>query len=173
MKNLTLMVGWLFLVGGVATVQAAPVGTAKATIVNAQGEQIGSAQLKQTARGVLITLNVSKLPPGMHAFHIHSVGKCDPPDFKSAGPHFNPTGKKHGKKNPEGHHAGDLPNISVKPSGKGYVGVVVPDVTLGPGPNSLFSPEGTSIVIHAKPDDETTDPAGNAGDRIACGVITQ
>jgi Cu-Zn family superoxide dismutase len=99
------------------------------------------------------------------------VGKCDPPDFKSAGPHFNPDNKKHGSKNPDGPHAGDLPNFDVGPDGTAKVSVVAPNVTLGDGPNSLFHPEGTALVIHEKADDYMTDPAGNAGARIACGVV--
>ncbi len=111
----------------------------------------------------------------MHAIHIHQDAKCDPPDFKSAGPHFNPTGKKHGLENPEGHHAGDMVNFTVKPNGKAKETIKNADVVLGDGSeaNSLFANGGTAVVIHAQPDDMKTDPAGNAGARIACGVITK
>jgi Cu-Zn family superoxide dismutase len=115
---------------------------------------------------------VNNLPPGKHGFHIHAVGKCDPPDFQSAGGHFNPFGKKHGLKNPEGPHAGDLPNLEVGPDGKGKLETTVGGLTLGKeGLATLFGSNGTAVVIHAGPDDEKTDPAGNSGARIACGVI--
>lgn len=171
MRKMIPVAAGLLLFGGVAYAQTPKM--AKATLVNPDGKQVGTATFEETAAGVKIRLEVSDLPPGKHAFHIHAVGKCDPPDFKSAGGHFNPLGKKHGVKNPEGHHAGDLPNIEVGPDGTGKVEVIARDVTLGPGPNSLFKPEGTALVIHADPDDDVTDPAGNAGARIACGVIRQ
>lgn len=160
----------VLLMGGVSVAQPQ---TAKAVLVNAKGEQVGTATLEQMADGVKITLKVSGLAPGTHAFHIHAVGRCDPPDFKSAGGHFNPFGKKHGVKNPEGAHAGDLPNLEVGPDGTGKAEVIAKDVTLGVRPNSLFQPGGTALVIHADPDDNVTDPAGNAGARIACGAIAK
>ncbi|HZO99894.1 MAG TPA: superoxide dismutase family protein [Terriglobia bacterium] len=145
--------------------------SAKAELRNAEGQPVGTATLKPAATGVRINLRVFNLPPGTHAFHIHAVGKCDPPDFKTAGGHFNPENKKHGLKNPEGPHAGDMPNITVNKQGKGSATVVNPRVTLGEGANSLFHEGGTALVIHEKADDDMTDPAGNAGNRIACGVI--
>jgi Cu-Zn family superoxide dismutase len=150
-----------------------PAPTAKATLVNAQGQKVGEATLTETAGGVKIDLTVENLPPGVHAFHIHEKGGCTGPDFLSAGGHFNPFGKHHGLKNPQGPHAGDLPNLTVGPDGRGRATVVATLVTLKEGKNSLFQPGGTSLVIHEKADDDMTDPAGNAGPRIACGAITR
>lgn len=147
--------------------------TAKATLLNAQGQKVGEARFEEATGGVRINLKVENLPPGPHAFHIHEKGACDPPDFMSAGAHFNPFHKKHGMKSPEGAHAGDLPNLMVDETGKETLEVIAPKVTLKGGENSLFHPGGTSLVIHAQGDDYLTDPAGNAGARIACGVITK
>jgi len=146
---------------------------AKATLVNSQGQKVGEAKLEETAHGVKITLKVENLPPGVHAFHIHEKGDCNHPDFMTSGGHFNPEGKKHGLKNPEGPHAGDLPNLVVGEDGKETLEVIASRVTLKPGKNSLFQPGGTSLMIHANADDYMTDPAGNAGARIACGTITK
>ncbi len=151
-----------------------PPATAKATLVNTQGQKVGEATLAQTPEGVKIVMQVENLPPGEHAFHIHEKGVCATPEFATAGGHFNPFGKHHGMNNPAGPHAGDLPNITVGPDGKGKVETVAKLVTLKEGEkNSLFQPGGTSLVIHAAADDYMTDPAGNAGPRIACGVITR
>jgi Cu-Zn family superoxide dismutase len=158
------------LLASAVCVQAAAT-TAHADIVDSTGKSVGKATLKQTAAGVEIKASLSNLPPGTHGMHIHTVGKCDPPDFKSAGGHFNPDAKKHGMNNPDGMHAGDLPNVEVGADGKAKVKVTAAHVTLTDGDHSLFHEGGTSLVIHEKADDYVTDPSGNSGNRIACGVI--
>ena len=150
--------------------QSAP-KSAHADIVNAQGQKIGTAKILPAKQGVKIEVNVSQLPPGTHGIHIHAVGKCEGPDFTTAGPHLNPDAKKHGKDNPEGPHAGDLLNLEVKADGTAKATLLDTMVTLGDGPNSVFHEGGSAIVIHEKEDDYKTDPAGNSGPRIACGVI--
>ena len=145
--------------------------SAKATLKNADGKEVGTAALTETPAGVLIRLTVNGLPPGERAFHIHGVGKCEPP-FTSAGPHFNPGGKKHGLMASEGHHAGDMPNLHVPANGEIVVEVLNPEVTLEKGkPGSLLGGQGTALVVHAGKDDYKSDPAGDAGGRIACGVV--
>jgi len=142
-------------------------------IKNASGASVGTATLRQGKEGVVMRLRLQNLPPGEHAVHFHQTAKCEPPAFTSAGGHFNPSGKHHGLNNAEGPHEGDMPNFTVAADGT-YTGRIVnPRVVLGDGmaKNSLLANGGTALVIHAKADDMKSDPAGNAGDRIACGVI--
>lgn len=145
---------------------------AHSAIRDAQDTIIGLATFRETRFGVLVDLKVNGLPPGTHAAHIHAVAKCDRPDFTTAGGHFNPNATQHGFRNPRGPHAGDLPNLVVGGDKTGSLSYVSPHLSLQPGAsNSLLL--GTAIVIHANPDDEQTDPIGNSGGGIACGVISR
>ncbi len=146
---------------------------ASADVKTPSGEMVGTATFTQESGGTRLKGQFKGLPPGPHGIHVHAVGKCDPPDFMTAGGHFNPTSKMHGLKNPQGAHAGDMPNLTVGADGTGTADMLLKDVSLATGTGSLFGPEGTALVIHATADDEMTDPSGNSGGRIACGVVNR
>lgn len=142
--------------------------SASAAMHNQEGQPVGQVSLEDTPSGVLIAAEFTGLPEGARAFHIHAVGQCEAP-FTSAGGHFNPDGKKHGIKSAEGKHAGDLPNLHVPASGELKVELFAVGLTV----DALFDDDGSALVVHAGPDDYETDPTGNAGDRIACGVVSR
>lgn len=145
---------------------------AKAELMDASGKTIGTATLTDTPHGVLIHLNLTAAPPGVHAFHVHTTGTCEAP-FTSAGEHFNPAKKQHGIQNMNGMHAGDLPNFTVPASGMLQIDLLAESITLKAGANTVLDADGSALVLHATGDDYRTDPAGNAGDRIACGVVAR
>jgi superoxide dismutase, Cu-Zn family len=151
----------------------AAAAAAKATLKDPQGKTLGEATLRESPAGVLVKLDLQGVPPGPHAFHIHAVGKCEPPDFMTAGGHFNPSTAKHGLMAMGGPHAGDMPNLFVPADGKLSVEVLDANVTLAAGAKSLFDADGAALMLHATADDYTSDPAGNAGGRIACGVVSK
>jgi Cu-Zn family superoxide dismutase len=163
--------GFLASVALFGATVAAAAQTASVVMKNTEGKEVGSVNLTQTTQGVLINAALKGLPPGEHAFHVHAVGKCEPP-FTSAGGHFNPAAKKHGMMSPEGQHAGDMPNLHIPQSGDLTVEVLNTAITLEKGkPNSVYDADGAAVVVHAGSDDYKTDPTGEAGGRIACGVI--
>ncbi len=168
--------GALAVAGAVAGAQdAKPVKEIKTTLTNSAGQPAGTAVFKQVKKGVEVKVSLENTSFGEHGVHIHQNASCEGPDFKSAGGHFNPDGKQHGFQNPMGHHAGDTPtNVSVGEDHMGSAKWLLTAVTLQPGaPNSLLSNGGTSLIVHEHADDMKTDPSGNSGNRIACGVIKQ
>ncbi len=173
-RNLVLVPALLAVCAAAALADTAP-KSAHANILDTTGAMIGTAKLKAVSGGVQISVKVTGLTAGDHGIHIHTVGKCEGPAFTTAGGHFNPTTAHHGVNNTmDPHpHAGDLPNLTVASNGKGSLTFVDKAVTLGDGANSLFHDGGTSLVIHAKADDLMSDPSGNSGDRVACGVISK
>ena len=160
------------LFAGCAAVTFAPLGAvATVELRDAGNRVVAQATLTEVSGGVRIVLEASGLRPGPKGVHLHAAGKCEPPAFASAGDHLNPQNKPHGLLNPDGPHAGDLPNITIDADGKGRLETFTERVSLGPGSASLFDDDGTALVIHAAPDDFKTDPSGNTGPRIACGIV--
>lgn len=170
MRRTLAVLGLACLLGALQV--AAQSGITKVELNDAKGRPVGTAIVSAAGKGISIALDVKNLSPGQRAIHIHQVVKCEPP-FTSAGPHFNPAMKKHGMQNPEGPHAGDMNNFTVGADGTAKTTVTNANVTLGTDANSVFRNGGTALVIHAAADDMKTDPSGNAGDPIACGVITK
>ena len=146
-------------------------GHATAEIINGQGQTSGKATLMQAKDGIHVEVNAVGLPAGVHAVHVHMTGTCTGPDFTSAGGHWNPAKKQHGHDNPAGAHMGDMPNMTVMADGTGTLKTVIPGATLSGGSDALLDADGAAIVIHAAADDYRTDPTGNAGSRLACGII--
>ena len=166
MSKITLVV-FTAAIASCAGVQQ-PAGGPPMPLVNSAGQAIGSIRAWQTAGGATFRIDARGLPHGIHGIHVHAVGRCDPPDFASAGPHWNPADKKHGINNPAGPHAGDMPNVEVAANGVLGATVVLPGASM----TSLLDADGAAVVLHAAPDDYVTDPSGNSGARIACAVIT-
>lgn len=167
--GLLAALAWACSHGGAGS--TSPRAVASGTFHDAAGERVGLATLSDSAGTLRLLLSAAQLAPGPHGLHFHAQGTCTPPDFTSAGPHFNPEGRKHGRLNPEGPHLGDAPNLVAGADGSADTSFVVPKELAAPGPSSLLQPGGMAIVIHAKADDERTDPSGASGGRVACAVL--
>lgn len=149
-----------------------PARTVSADVRDPAGITMARATVSEAPGGLRVRVEAMGMRAGAFAAHVHAAGRCDPPDFTSAGPHWNPTAQQHGKNNPQGMHKGDLPNLNVGTDGRGSFEVTIPAATMGGGgPNALLDADGAAVVIHTGPDDYRTDPSGNSGGRIACGVI--
>ena len=174
MKCIASLVMLVALLAAISPAFADGGDTLRATfeVRNTNGRAVGTMTLTQQSNGVLVEGHFQGLPAGPHGIHFHAVGTCTP-DFAAAGPHFNPTGAQHGLNNPAGPHAGDLPNLGIGADGTGHYSQVNNSITLRQGEaNSVYDNDGTAIIIHANVDDQVTDPTGNSGDRIACGVVS-
>ena len=169
----TALVLAAFAAAGCAMIPRSTPDNERATVLfyDARGEQVASATLRQDGDDVELDVTVTALPAGTHGIHFHDVGRCDAPDFTTAGGHFNPAARAHGLDNPAGAHNGDLPNLVVDATGKGHWTAQTSRVSLAAGAGNVFDANGTALVIHAAADDQKSDPSGNSGARIACGVV--
>jgi len=172
MNRVIWLIGGLAL-AGCATMTGGGAPAATADLKDAKGQTIGTADLAQQDGRVRIVVQAKGLTPGKHGIHIHAVGSCEPPAFTSAGAHYNPLGAKHGLEAPDGAHAGDLPNLEADASGNARYEAMTDRITLREGLTSVFDGDGSAVVIHEKEDDQKTDPTGNSGGRVACGVIVK
>lgn len=163
MRKITFLLPFL----AAACTTAEPQGGAPMPLIGANGQTIGEVRAWQTSGGVTFRIDATSLPHGIHGIHVHPIGRCDPPDFSTAGTHWNPTNKEHGLHNPSGPHAGDMPNVTVAANGVLGEAVTLPNATLA----QLLDADGSSIMIHANADDYVSQPAGNSGAKIACAVI--
>jgi Cu-Zn family superoxide dismutase len=167
-----LALGACAMSGSKPAESSAPSVAARAELRDAGGASKGTAIVTQMSGGIRLVIDASGLPAGAHGFHIHSIGKCDAPDFATAGPHWNPTGKAHGRDAPGGMHMGDLPNLIVGTDGSGRLEATISGATIDGSATPLLDTDGAAIVIHAGADDYRTDPSGNSGARVACGLFT-
>lgn len=165
LRSSVLAVG--LVLAGCVPMAAPDVPVSTANLVSSSGAVLGTVRLFSEPTGVMLRIDAAGVPAGPHGVHVHTTGRCDPPGFTSAGPHWNPTGRKHGHRNPAGFHMGDLGNLGVGADGRLVAGLLVPQATI----DALRDADGAALVLHAKADDEVTDPSGNSGDRIACAVL--
>ena len=155
------------VLAGCVPMAAPDVPVSTANLVSSSGAVLGNVRVFSEPTGVMLRIDAAGVPAGQHGVHVHAVGRCDAPGFTSAGPHWNPTTRKHGHRNPAGFHMGDLGNLGVGADGKLVAGLLIPQATV----DALRDADGSALVLHAKEDDEMTDPSGNSGDRIACAVL--
>jgi Cu-Zn family superoxide dismutase len=161
----------IWIAASAALAVAAPVAARPSSVAaelrDASGAVRARASVTQEGEDLRVRIEAVNMTPGAYGTHIHAVGRCDPPDFASAGPHWNPSGRQHGKENPEGLHKGDLPNLLVGADGKGSIEYPVRGAAMG----ALLDEDGAAVIVHAQADDYRTDPSGNSGARMSCGVL--
>jgi superoxide dismutase, Cu-Zn family len=179
MKRLVIGAALVAGLAGCVTSRPAPddatagdaLAAATADLRDRTGRTMGTADVSQVGDSVRLTVSGTNMPAGAHGLHIHTTGICAAPEFTSAGPHWNPTDQQHGKNNPAGMHRGDLPNILIGSDGRGSIEYTIPSASVSGGARPLLDGDGAAIVVHAAADDYRTDPSGNSGARIACGVL--